>query len=92
MKPDQSIQNRNALASYKLAISRYIRSVMMLKGVKYNDLTEGLSQKGIVMTTENLRSKISKGIFSADLLTAIIHVLGAEEDAMREIIKHANND
>ena len=92
MEPDQSIKNRRALAPYKQAITRYIRAAMVLQGVKYHGLAEGLAKEGIVMTPENLRSKVSKGMFSSDLLAAIIDVLGVEEDAMREVLKLVHHD
>ncbi|MFT5172156.1 MAG: hypothetical protein ACI8W7_000320 [Gammaproteobacteria bacterium] len=92
MEPEQSIKNRLSLAPYKQATTRYIRAAMALHGVRYNELAENLANKGIVMTPENLRSKVSKGMFSSDLLAAIIDVLGVEEDAMREILKLVHHD
>ena len=91
MNQDQSVKNRQALAPYKQALTRYIRSALALKGMKYEDLSAALAQKGIVMTPENLRSKTHKGMFAADLLTAIIDVLSLEEDALREILKQVRN-
>ncbi|BCE01570.1 DUF6471 domain-containing protein [Marinicellulosiphila megalodicopiae] len=87
MKHEQSIHNKNALKPYKQAISRYIRSAMVLKGMKYDQLSERLLDKGIDLTSDNLRSKVSKGMFSADLLVAIIDILQVEEVAMSEILK-----
>jgi hypothetical protein len=92
MEPEQSIKNRRALAAYKQAITRYIRAAMVLQGLKYNELAAALAIKGVVMTPENLRSKVSKGMFSSDLLAAIIDVLGVEQDAMREILKLVHHD
>ncbi|MFT2111265.1 DUF6471 domain-containing protein [Marinomonas sp. 2405UD68-3] len=91
MNQDQSIKNRQSLSPYKLAITRYIRSSLALKGLKYDDLSEALNERGISMTPENLRSKTHKGMFSADLFTAIIEVLELEEDALREILKQTHN-
>ncbi len=87
----QSIKNRQTLAPYKQAITRYIRASLALKGMKYDDLSESLAKKGIIMTPENLRSKTHKGMFSADLFTAIIDVLGVEENALQEILKQAHD-
>ena len=91
MQQDQSVKNRQALSPYKLAITRYIRSSLALKGLKYDHLCEALSKKGIVMTPENLRSKTHKGMFSADLFAAIIDVLGLEDDALRQILKQTTD-
>ena len=87
MNPEQSINNRLALEPYKLATTRYIRSTMARKGIKYNELTESLSQKGIVMTPANLRSKVSKGMLASDLLAAIVDVLDVKDNSIQEIIK-----
>ena len=92
MKPEQSLTNRTALAPYKQATTRFIRAAMVLQQVKYSDLAENLAKQGIVMTPENLRSKVSKGMFSSDLLVAIIDVLGVEKDAMREILNLVHHD
>lgn len=92
MDKDLSVKNRQTMTPYKQAIARYIRSVMMLKGLKYNDLAERLAEKSIVMTAENLRSKVSKGIFSADLFVAIIQVLEVEERALIEILAQLEDD
>lgn len=86
MDQNQSVKNRQAMTPYKQAVARYIRSVMMLKGLKYNDLAEQLADIGIVMTAENLRSKVSKGMFSADLFVALIDVLQVQDKALPEII------
>ncbi len=87
-----SLSNKAAFAPYKTAITRYIRSAMVLKGKKYDDLVIELEARGILLTADNLRSKVSKGMFSADLLVAIIDVLGAQENAMRDILKQVKND
>ena len=92
MDQNQSVKNRQAMTPYKQAIARYIRSAMMLKGLKYNDLTERLAEKGVLMTPENLRSKVSKGMFSADLFVAIIEVLQVEEAALIDILKQLSDD
>jgi hypothetical protein len=87
MDPEQSIKNRLALEPYKLATTRYIRSAMARKGIKYNELAVSLAQKGVVMTPANLRSKVSKGMLAADLLVAIIEVLDIKDDTIQQIIK-----
>ena len=87
VKQDQSVRNKAALSPYKVAVSRYIRSAMALKSKRYDDLVYELGQKGVQLTADNLRSKVSKGMFSADLLAAIIDVLEVEDVALIEILK-----
>ncbi|NVK72172.1 MAG: hypothetical protein HWE24_01725 [Oceanospirillaceae bacterium] len=92
MNQDENIKNRQALSPYKLAITRYIRSSLALKGMKYEDLSVALSEKGITMTPDNLRSKTHKGMFSADLFVIIIEVLGVDNMALNEILKQVKHD
>ncbi|WP_226660929.1 DUF6471 domain-containing protein [Microbulbifer aggregans] len=89
MDPKQSVENHRALTPYKQAIARYVRASMALKNVRYNDLAGALAERGITVTPENLRSKVSKCMFSADLFVAIIDVLGVEDTAMPDILKQA---
>ena len=91
MDQSQSIRNRQVLAPYKKAITRYIRSAMALKGYKYEDLCHVLAERGIVLTPENLRSKTHKGMFSGDLLVAIIDALELEAEAIPEIVKQVRD-
>lgn len=92
MDQNQSVKNRKAMTPYKVAIARYIRSVMMLRGIKYNDLADKLSEVGVVMTPENLRSKVSKGMFSADLFVAIVDVLNVQDTAVIDILKQLTSE
>lgn len=87
MSQEQSIQNKKALSLYKQALSRYIRSAMTLRGLQYADLSERLGETGIIYSADNLRNKVSRGMFSADLLLALSDVLGIEEDITPAIIK-----
>ena len=90
MKENESLSNKTALAPYKTAIARYIRSVMVLKNVRYDDLADTMASQGIVLTASNLRNKVSKGLFSADMLVMIIEALGVEEIALAEILKQVH--
>lgn len=89
MDQKQSLENHRALTPYKQAIARYVRASMALKNVRYNDLASALAERGITVTPENLRSKVSKCMFSADLLVAIIDVLGVEDSAVPDILRQA---
>jgi len=87
MNPEQSIQNKSSLAVYRNALSRYIRSTMVLKELKYDDLVSDLDAKGVYLTAENLRSKVSKGMFSADLLLLLFETMQVSESACEEVLK-----
>lgn len=92
MKETQSLRNKTALSPYKTAIARYIRAQMQLNGVRYEDLSVMLKDKGIELTGGNLRNKVSKGLFSADMLVIILELLKAPDQAISDILKQVHND
>ncbi|GLS27244.1 DUF6471 domain-containing protein [Marinibactrum halimedae] len=87
MKQDQSVQNKEALAPYKTAIARYVRASMVLRNLRYDDLATALETRGISLSPDNLRSKVSKGIFSADLFLALLDVMEVGDSACEEVLK-----
>jgi len=92
MKESESLGNKAALSSYKSAIARYIRSAMVLNDIKYDDLVVALADRGVVLTASNLRNKVSKGLFSADMLVMLVEILKVEEVALIDILKQVHND
>lgn len=55
--------------------------------MEYTHICQELERLGIIYTPENLRNKVSRGMFSADLLVALLKVLEPEEDALKKIIE-----
>lgn len=82
MDRSQSINNKAVLQPYKTAISRYFRSLLALKGVTYPELSEKLESRGIILTPENLRNKVSRGLLSADLFIFLIDLLEENAEAL----------
>jgi len=87
MNEHDSLENKKILTAYKSAISRYIRSCMVLQDVKYDDLVIALADKGIVLTASNLRNKVSKGLFSADMFVVLLEILHMTDNPMEAILK-----
>lgn len=87
MKENDSLQNKAVLRPYKIAIARYIRASMVLQNLKYDDIVERLVQRGMVLTASNLRNKVSKGLFSADMLIILLDILEVEQSAVVDILK-----
>ncbi|ACR11947.1 DUF6471 domain-containing protein [Teredinibacter turnerae] len=81
MKQDTSVQNRQQLAPYRNAITRYLRSALKLKGYTYQDLSRALLEHGVEITEDNLRNKFSRGTLSADLLLLILRLLDVDDVA-----------
>lgn len=87
MNPEQSIHNKASLSTYRTHLSRYIRSTMILKGLKYDDLSARLEEYGVSLTADNLRSKVSKGMFAADLMLLLFKIMQVEDSALLDIMK-----
>lgn len=91
MSQTHSVQNKSALKPYKTAISRYFRSALALQGVTYLHLSERLARRGIVLTPENLRNKVARGLIPADLLIVMIEELNDREQALNAISRVAHS-
>ena len=89
MTPEQSLQNRHALAHFKKALSLYLRSTMKLKQFDYKQLVTELEAHGITLTESNLRTKISGGNLQGPMLVLLLHILNVESNALVEIGKLA---
>ncbi len=85
MTPEQSLQNRQAMAHLKKALSLYLRSTMKLKQFDYKQMVTELEQKGLALTESNLRTKISSGNVQAPLLILLLQILGCEDSGVADI-------
>ncbi|MDP5138071.1 DUF6471 domain-containing protein [Rheinheimera baltica] len=68
----------NKLPHWNCVASRLVKAELQKRGIKYAELSNLLANIGIEQTPANLRSKLSKGIFSASLLLQIFHVISAD--------------
>jgi hypothetical protein len=78
-----------APSPWRKLVSRYIKSEMTKKGIKYEELSLRLAQTGTQQTAANLRNKINRGILGADLFIQIIFVLEINQlsrDQLSEIL------
>lgn len=85
MTPEQSLQNRQAMAHLKKALSLYLRSTMKLKQFDYKQLAIALEDFGIELTESNLRTKISAGNIQAPLLILLLQILSCQPSALQDI-------
>lgn len=63
--------------AWRQTVSRLVKSEMSVRGVKYQALSQRLSEVGVAQSADNLRNKVNKGIMGADLLIQILYVLKA---------------
>ena len=68
----------NMQSRWQCVASRLLKAELQKRGLTYNELSERLRKAGIEQTPANLRSKISKGNYSASLLLQVFHVISAD--------------
>lgn len=61
---------------WEVAAARLVRVEMARRGVKQTELADRLSQTGSVVTAASLRSKLSRGTFTAAFLLRVLDALG----------------
>ncbi len=67
----------NAKNGWRQVVQRIVKSEMSVRGVKYQALSDRLTEIGVDQSADNLRNKVNKGIMGADLLMQILLVLNA---------------
>ncbi len=60
------------------ALTRLVKSEMAARGVRYQQLSERLHALGVDQSAENLKVKINRGNFGAQLLLQIMRALAAK--------------
>lgn len=56
---------------------RILRAEMVRRGVSYDDLARLLAEAGVKETNKSLRSKLSRGSFTADFFLKALLAMGA---------------
>lgn len=72
-------------------VSRFIKSEMAIKDMKYKDLQKGLAKLGTHQTDSNLRQKVNRGQFSAQLFLQLLVVLDIQHleiAKIKQIVRH----
>ena len=72
-------------------VSRLIKAHMAASGVTYANLSERLKELGTVQSPENLRVKINRGNFGAQLFLQLLIVMGKNEISLKELEVIMNN-
>lgn len=65
-------------SEWTCVVSRLVKAELQKRGIKTPKLVQMLKAIGVEQTDANLRSKLSKGNFSASLLLQIILVISAD--------------
>jgi hypothetical protein len=72
-------------------VSRLIKAYMAATGITYADLSRKLKELGTVQSPENLRVKINRGNFGAQLFVQLLIVMGKSEINLKELEDIVNN-
>ncbi len=72
-------------------VSRLIKAHMAANGTTYADLSNKLKQLGTTQSPENLRVKINRGNFGAQLFVQLLIVMGKNEINLKELETIINN-
>ena len=67
------------------AVSRLVKAQMAATGITYADLSRKLKEIGTLQSPENLRVKINRGNFGAQLFLQIFLVMGRKELNLRDL-------
>ena len=55
---------------------RILRAEMVRRGVSYDDLARVMAEAGVKETNKSLRSKLSRGSFTADFFLQALNAMG----------------
>ncbi len=72
-------------------VSRLIKAHMAAAGISYADLSHKLKELGTIQSPENLRVKINRGNFGAQLFVQLLIVMGKSEINLKELEDIVNN-
>lgn len=66
-------------------VSRLVKARMAATGISYADLSLKLKKLGTIQSPENLRVKINRGNFGAQLFVQLLIVMGKTEINLKEL-------
>jgi len=76
---------------WAMGVSRLVKAHMAATGITYADLSNKLKQLGTTQSPENLRVKINRGNFGAQLFVQLLIVMGKSEINLNELEHIVNN-
>jgi len=76
---------------WALGVSRLIKAYMAASGISYADLSEKLKNLGTDQSPENLRVKINRGNFGAQLFVQLLIAMDKTEINLSELEAIVNN-
>jgi hypothetical protein len=76
-----SVNNKKSIQPYAKGASLHIKKLMVEHEMTYDVLVEQLENKGVVLSSSNLRNKVSGNALSAGLFFLMVEIITGERNA-----------
>ncbi|WP_395342209.1 DUF6471 domain-containing protein [Ningiella sp. W23] len=76
-----SLTNKKSILPYAKACSLHIKTLMVENEMTYDDIVAQLENRGVVLSSSNLRNKVSGHALSAGLFFLLLEIIGGQLSA-----------
>lgn len=70
-----SVNNKKSILPYAKATTLHIKKLMVEHEMTYDDIVAKLEQRGVILSSSNLRNKVSGNALSAGLFFLMIEII-----------------
>jgi hypothetical protein len=70
-----SVNNKKSILPYAKASTLHIKKLMVEHEMTYDDIVAKLEQRGVVLSSSNLRNKVSGNALSAGLFFLMVEII-----------------
>ncbi|GEM_PF-1537593 len=75
-----SVNNKKSILPYAKGASLHIKKLMVEYEITYDDLVNRLEARGVVLSSSNLRNKVSGNALSCGLFFLIVEIITGQMD------------
>lgn len=76
-----SVNNKKSILPYAKATTLHIKKLMVEHEMTYDDIVLKLEERGVVLSSSNLRNKVSGNALSAGLFFLMVEIISGELSA-----------
>ncbi|MFT4655712.1 MAG: hypothetical protein ACJA0G_002582 [Kangiellaceae bacterium] len=76
-----SVNNKKSILPYAKATTLHIKKLMVEHEMTYDDIVAKLDQRGVVLSSSNLRNKVSGNALSAGLFFLMVEIITGDLNA-----------
>ena len=73
-----SVNNKKSILPYAKATTLHIKKLMVEHEMTYDEIVEKLEKRGVVLSSSNLRNKVSGNALSAGLFYLMVEIITGE--------------